>query len=127
MNNIDNAKALANIKFPPLLQGLLAAAIVALFGSVLLSAVFCYTNLTDSTTHALQLPLLGLSALAGGLVAAKKYGRKGLVQGIKVAAILMAILLLATLATGSPTPAAIIIKGVIIFAGGAIGGILGVL
>lgn len=122
----DIAAKTARRKLPPMVWGAVAAVVALLLGSLILAAACCYTTLPQTTCHALQLPLLGLVALIGAFATAGATHRKGLVQGLKFAALLIAVLLAITLACGTVSPAALIIKAAIILAAAAIGGILGV-
>lgn len=111
---------------PPIIRGLLAATPAAIIGTLLLSAAFCLTNISAACCHALQLPLLGLVAASGAFATAHATGRRGLVQGAKFGALLLALLLAASFATGSISPAALIIKAAAIMLSSVLGGILGV-
>lgn len=125
-NFIANITGKARPTLPPIIRGLLAATFAALIGTLLLSVIFCHTNISAACCHALQLPLLGLSAASGGFASAHALGRRGLVQGAKFGLLLLVLLLAATLATGNVSPAALIIKAAIIMLCAALGGILGV-
>lgn len=114
-------------KLPPLLVGLISAALALLIGSLLLSLCFCYTSTEDSTIHALGLVLLGVSCLVGGFFSARSAGKKGLKHGGLVAATLLVLLLVYSLLGGAGlSPVALLIKGAVMLIGGALGGILGV-
>lgn len=126
MNNIDTTVKTTQIALPPLLKGAIGAIIVTLLGSAVLAAAFCLTDLSTTATHAIQLPLLGLAAFVGAFIAAKSAGRKGLHQGLRMAALLLAIMAIFTFVGGSFSPIALILKGIIILATAAMGGILGV-
>lgn len=123
--NIQPA-ALRRIKLPPIITGLLAATLAALIGTFALAIIFCHTGLSPATAHALRLPLLGLCALIGAFAAARAAARKGLVQGLRLGALLLVLLLAFTLAGGTISPVALIIKAAIILLCAALGGILGV-
>lgn len=126
MNNTATATKTSHITLPPLLRGAVAAAICAIIGSAVLSAAFCFTNLSASTMHALQLPLLGVSAFIGAFVAARTAGRKGLRQGLKMTALLLIIMLAFTISGSIFSPVAFVLKGLIVLIACALGGILGV-
>lgn len=125
-NFMPNITGKARPTLPPIIRGLLAATFVALIGTLLLSVIFCHTNVSAACCHALQLPLLGLSALAGGFAGAHALGRRGLVQGAKFGALLLVLLLAASLATGNVNPYALIIKAAIVMLCATLGGIFGV-
>lgn len=126
MNNIATTAKSVNLTLPPLIKGTIGAIITILFGSLMLATVYCFTALPDTTMHALQLPLLALAAFIGAFIAAKTAGRKGFMHGIRQAIVLLVLLLLFTLFGGSFSLIALILKGSIILAAAAMGGILGV-
>lgn len=126
MNNIDIAAKTSGITPPPLLKGAIATVVIATLGSLILAAAFCFTTMTDPTMHALQLPLLALAAFIGAFVAAKAAGRKGLMHGVRQGILLLVLMLLFTLLGGSFGLLALLLKGLIILAASAMGGILGV-
>lgn len=112
---------------PPLGFGFLVAAAAFLAGTLLLTLLFCFTDLNSSTAHALQLPVLGVAAFAGAMASARRAGKKGLIHGLRLAALLLVLVVIINLAGGStPGIAALLIKGIIIFCGAALGGIAGV-
>lgn len=126
MNNIDTANRVPHIKLPPLLKGIIGAAITATVGTALLAAAFCFSAMPSDTMHAMQLPLLALSAFIGAFIAAKSAGRKGLQQGFRLAVALLIIMAVFTLIGGSFSPIALVLKGVIVLIAAALGGISGV-
>lgn len=114
------------ITLPPLLRGALCTLPVLLVGTLALAAAYCHTTLPADICHALQLPLLWLAALVGAFAAARATGRRGLIQGLRVAAILLIALVALTLLTATINPVALTIKAIVIIIGGVLGGILGV-
>ncbi len=111
-----------------LLRGMIAALIVLLAGSLALAAAYTFTDLTSPTAHVLQLVLLGLAALIGGFVTAKKAGSRGLASGLMLAAGLLVLLVLwnVTLGAGLALNLTLVVKMLILALLGALGGIIGV-
>ncbi|AGL01449.1 TIGR04086 family membrane protein [Desulfoscipio gibsoniae] len=127
--------ALKNEKttYPPLslsavLKGVLAALIVTVLGSALLGILYHVTSLGEKTLPLASNTLYYVSVFAGGLLAARWAGYKGLVHGIGVAVVfllfswLISSFLLHTQSAAGATFQRVIISCLT----GAVGGILGV-
>ncbi len=111
-----------------LLRGMAAALIILLAGTLMLAAAYTFTDLSSPTAHLLQLVLLGLAALAGGFITAKKAGSRGLASGLMLAAGLFVLLLLwnVTLGAGLALNLTLVVKMLILALFGALGGMFGV-
>lgn len=111
-----------------LLRGMIAALVVLLAGSLALAAAYTFTDLTSATTHLLQLVLLGLAALIGGFITAKRAGSRGLASGLLLAAGLFVLLLLwnVTLGAGLALDLTLVVKMLLLALFGALGGMFGV-
>ena len=100
----------------------------ALF-SLALAAAYCFTSLSGSTAHLLQLAVLGVAVFAGAFAAAKGAGRRGLWHGLLLAALLLGLLLLGSvvgLTAGGISILGLLVKGLLLFMAGGLGGVLGV-
>lgn len=107
---------------------LLSCSLVALF-SLALAAAYCFTSLSGSTAHLLQLAVLGVAVFAGAFAAAKGAGRRGLWHGLLLAALLLGLLLLGSvvgLTAGGVSILGLLVKGLLLFMAGGLGGVLGV-
>ncbi|MBQ2888800.1 MAG: TIGR04086 family membrane protein [Firmicutes bacterium] len=112
-----------------LLQGLLWAAALLGLGSLLLAAAYTQTDLSRPTMHLLQQVILGLACMVGAWRTARLAGRKGLFNGLLLAVLLLIMLAAVNIAAagGVHIGLPLLVKAVILTAGGALGGMLGVL
>ena len=102
---------------------LLSCSLVALF-SLALAAAYCFTSLSGSTAHLLQLAVLGVAVFAGAFAAAKGAGRRGLWHGLLLAALLLGCVV--GLTAGGISILGLLVKGLLLFMAGGLGGVLGV-
>ena len=111
-----------------LIRGMIAALAVLLAGSLILAAAYVFTDLSSATAHLLQLVLLGLTALFGGFITAKRAGSQGLISGLILAAGLLIMMLLwnISLGTGIALDLTLFVKVLILALFGALGGMFGV-
>ena len=112
-----------------LLQGLLWVAALLGLGSLLLAAAYTQTDLSRPTMHLLQQVIPGLACMVGAWRTARLAGRKGLFNGLMLAVLLLMMLAAVNIATagGLHIGLPLLVKAVILTAGGALGGMLGVL
>ena len=128
INNLPTRMAIGGTPRPlALLQGLLWATALLGIGSLLLAVAYTQTDLTSPTMHLLQPVILGLAAMLGAWRTARLAGRKGLFNGLLLAALLLIILAAVNLVMGGlHIGLPLLIKVLILTLGGALGGMLGV-
>lgn len=130
INNLPTRMAIGGTPRPlALLQGLLWAAALLGLGSLLLAAAYTQTDLSCPTMHLLQQVILGSACMMGAWRTARLAGRKGLFNGLLLAALLLIMLAVVNLAAlgGLHIGLPLLVKAVILTVGGALGGMLGVL
>lgn len=130
INNLPVRMAVGGTPRPlALLQGLLWTAALLGLASLLLAVAYTQTDLSRPTMHLLQPIILGLACMVGAWRTARLAGRKGLLNGLLLAALLLIMLAVVNLAAmgGLHIGLPLLVKALILMLGGALGGMLGVL
>jgi putative membrane protein (TIGR04086 family) len=112
-----------------LLRGLAASLLLVVVLSFALAAAYCFTSLSAPAAHLMRLGVLLLSALAGGFLAAKSAGSRGMLHGLLLGALLLLLLVIYNMlgGTGGVSGLTLAVKALLMLAGGGIGGILGII
>ena len=120
----ESLSAKRNAAYPAsILTGAAAALALLLVSSLVAGAVVYFSPLSETVLYPVALVLDGAAALGGGFIAGRRSGRRGLIMGAAVGAILLALMLFL------PVPAddgGSILKAAICLPAALIGGVLGV-
>ena len=119
----ESLSAKRSVAYPvAVLTGVAFALAFLLVSSLIAGAVVYFSPLSETVLPAVALALDGAAALCGGFMAGHKSGRRGLVMGAAVGAVLLALMLLLPLSAGSGP----VLKAAVSLPAALIGGVLGV-
>lgn len=116
------------LNLPAIGKGVVVTLVLALLTCLLAGAIFYFSSASEKFLPWAASGILLFSALAGSILTAKQAGTKGLLHGVGVGLIAFVLLCLIAL-VALPGPLAIVgilQKFLILVAGGALGGMLGV-
>jgi len=112
----------------PVILGILGAIVIGLIGTILLSVIFYFTSLSESYLQLAGTTLYLIGAFAGGFMAAKKAGNRGIMYGAEVGLIYFLIFLFIMLISSPASLSAltVVLRGIYTLIVAAAGGIVGI-
>lgn len=124
----EERKASLIISRNPILYGTLGALVIGLAGTLILSAVFYYTSLSESYLDPAGTFLYLICAFIGGFLASKKAGNRGIMYGCSTGlSYFLTVLIIYLLISPQPLSiSSILLKGIYTLIVGAAGGVLGI-
>ncbi len=114
------------ISIAAILKGMAFSLIVLLCIALVVSAIAYLFHITGGALVAVSNIALAVAVFTGGLVAARKAGKKGLLHGIAIAGVYLVLVVILTGFWGTFSWAILLKKAIIAATAGCLGGIFGI-
>ncbi len=124
----EERNLLSSLVDNPVVFGILGAIVIGLIGTILLSIIFYFTSFSEPYLQPAGTTLYLIGAFAGGFMASKKAGNRGIMYGAAVGLIYFLIFLFIMLISSpaSLSVLTIFLRGIYTLIVSAAGGVVGI-